>query len=388
MQLLWPRLDREVADRPGRAHPDAEALPAPAGQPWELLGHRDRQSGREEHQQVEEPLVQRTGPPASSSCGSAIVGSGQTQSRQSIFFLSASWLGCLTRKQDRQTNSPGCLGSTRSTPSPVRSSGSGVSSSSSTSSTTRRSFRMVSRLASTSSSSGSSSSSSSVSSPALAGGLGVRLGTLRRLVGVLVLVGDDAASSSSSGRPGGRPRQSGRRRPPARRGPPRSARRVLRLRRVLVPSRSFGGELGGSIDGWRSCPVQPLPVPQRPAGARQPVSPSGPGQPTRHAGYSRGDGSWLRLPRGPVAKRRGPVGPPGRVQAVGPRGLWHHSPATSGASTAGLGEMFSTRPPGPPSASHSIPPSSATHRRNRGPLVGATGTGRTIGHATPVARQM
>ena len=66
-----------------------------------------------------------------------MVGSRHTQSRQSIFFRSASWFGCLTRKHDRHTNSPGCLGSTRSTPSPVRSSGSGVSSSSSTSSTTR-----------------------------------------------------------------------------------------------------------------------------------------------------------------------------------------------------------------------------------------------------------
>ena len=44
----------------------------------------------------------------------------QTQSRQSIFFLSASWLGCFTRKHDRQTNSSGCLGRTRSvTPRPV-----------------------------------------------------------------------------------------------------------------------------------------------------------------------------------------------------------------------------------------------------------------------------
>ena len=81
-----------------------------------------------------------------------------------MFFLSASWLGCLTRKQERHTNSSGCLGNTRSLPS-VLSSWSVASSSSGSSSTTRRSLRMTSRLASTSSSSGSSSSSSSSPSP-------------------------------------------------------------------------------------------------------------------------------------------------------------------------------------------------------------------------------
>ena len=43
--------------------------------------------------------------------------------------------------------------------------------------------------------------------------------------------------------------------------------------------------------------------------------------------------------------------------------------------------MFSTRSPGPPSASHSIPPSSCTVRSKPfGTSRGATGTGRTIGH--------
>ena len=130
-----PGLHRELAHGPGRGHLDPESLPAPLGQLRELLDHRHHQAGRHEDQQVEQPLVQRclAGPRRLGQPWSA---PRQTQSRQSIFFRSASWLGCLTRKHERHTNSPGCLGSTRSTPSPDRSSGSGVSSSSSASSTT------------------------------------------------------------------------------------------------------------------------------------------------------------------------------------------------------------------------------------------------------------
>ena len=111
-----------------------------------------------------------------------------------MFFLSASWLGCLTRKQERHTNSSGCLGNTRSLPS-VLSSWSVASSSSGSSSTTRRSLRMTSRLASTSSSSGSSSSSSSSPSPdfsTTAAGEAVRISSTSTSA--------SASSSSSSSR--------------------------------------------------------------------------------------------------------------------------------------------------------------------------------------------
>src|SRR5439155_1234108 len=103
---------------------------------------------------------------------------GYTQSRQSILPLSASWLGCFTRKQDWQTNSSGCLGRTLIEAS-LRSSVSGTSSSSSSSSpTTSFSLRISSRLASTS-----STSTSSSPSPRLAVGTDGFLG--RSLLGFL-----------------------------------------------------------------------------------------------------------------------------------------------------------------------------------------------------------
>ena len=75
----------------------------------EVLDRGQDEAGRGEHEQR----------PASGRARRTLVVPGlgdgrQTQSRQSIFFLSASWLGCFTRKQERQTNSSGCLGRTRS----------------------------------------------------------------------------------------------------------------------------------------------------------------------------------------------------------------------------------------------------------------------------------
>jgi len=62
-------------------------------------------------------------------------------------------------------------------------------------------------------------------------------------------------------------------------------------------------------------------------------------------------------------------------------GVFGTTPPLPPTRVAGLGEVFSTRSPGPPSASHSIPPSSRTRRSlSLGAPIGATGTGRTIGH--------
>ena len=56
------------------------------------------------------------------------------------------------------------------------------------------------------------------------------------------------------------------------------------------------------------------------------------------------------------------------------------------ACAAGLGKMFSTRSPGSPSASHSVPPQGAPlDQRPLGTSFGAVGTARTIGHGHRVS---
>jgi len=88
---------------------------------------------------------------------------------------------------------------------------------------------------------------------------------------------------------------------------------------------------------------------------------------------------------GPDRPQEDPVLPHARGQMLGARrsdpGVFGTIPPLPAVDTARLGGMFSTRSPGSPSASHSIPPSSRTVRsRPTGTLFGATGTGRTLGH--------
>ena len=333
-----------------------------AARSGQLLDHRQGQAGGDEDQDVEEAFVQRSCPRVLVvSSDSAMVGSRHTQSRQSIFFRSANWLGCLTRKQDRQTNSPGCLGSTRSTPSAGAVLGLGG-------------VLVVLGLLD--------------DQPFLQDGVQAGLDVL--VVGLLLFVlvrllaglgrlgrrlgdGDGRSSSSSTTsdldvvvrrrRWPGRLRQSGRRRRPAHRGLPRSVHRVLRLRRVLVASRSFRGELGGSIDGSgtvRSHSVGAGSARLPPDGTAAPVSRS------RHCANHAGRLGYSR-PTAPGPARQAELVSrlrPSALQVVrrSDPGVFGTTPPLPSTCVAGLGEVFSTRSPGPPSASHSIPPSSRTVR--------------------------
>ncbi len=81
-----------------------------------------------------------------------------------------------------------------------------------------------------------------------------------------------------------------------------------------------------------------------------------------------------RVTRGSGAAASSGTG--GRTQ-----GVFGTIPPLPAVATTGVAGMFSTRSPGSPSASHSIPPSShAVRSEPVGVLFGATGTGRTLGH--------
>ncbi len=162
--LLLPLLHSELADHLGHVSLAATLVD-------ELLEDRatfeqeaDRRVDEDVEQLVHRGLVVVHRAILSDSLSASLWLASQTQSEQSMASGSASWLGCLTRKHDWQTNSPGRRGWIRVPPS-VRSSGSGATSSSSSSSSVgcvaSRSLRIVSRSASTSSGSSSSSSSSS-----------------------------------------------------------------------------------------------------------------------------------------------------------------------------------------------------------------------------------
>lgn len=119
-------------------------------------------------------------------------------------------------------------------------------------------------------------------------------------------------------------------------------------------------------------------------GARTPVAagrfinPSDPRQPTGPASYSRSDG----IPA-PAAEPVADVGV-GSAASTGTGGRTQGSLAPfprylRTLRSAGLGGTFSTRSPGPPPPLTTSLPRAPLHRMQRGPLVGASGTGRTIG---------